>query len=172
MNVYRVLRKSYYWAVRQVNPVMHAKMQGVLLGEGCRLINVDFGSEPWLVQLGDRVSASDCHFVTHDGGVWVLRPDFPDIDVIGPIIVGNNVFIGLGAVILPGVTIGDNVVVGAGSVVTESITDNLVVAGVPARPLCDIESYRRKSLEKAVFTKSMKTSERRAFLIERFRDRG
>lgn len=50
-----------------------------------------------------------------------------------PVIIGDNVWIGGNAVILPGVTIGDNVVIGAGSVVTKDIPDNVVVAGNPAK---------------------------------------
>lgn len=50
-----------------------------------------------------------------------------------PVIIGDNVWIGGGAIILPGVTIGDNVVIGAGSVVTRDISDNLVAVGNPCR---------------------------------------
>lgn len=50
-----------------------------------------------------------------------------------PVIIGNNVWIGGGAIILPGVTIGDNVVIGAGSVVTRSIPSNTVAVGNPCR---------------------------------------
>ena len=46
---------------------------------------------------------------------------------------GNNVWIGGGAIILPGVTIGDNAVVGAGSVVTRDVPAGAVVVGNPAR---------------------------------------
>ena len=46
---------------------------------------------------------------------------------------GNNVWIGGGAIILPGVTIGDNVVIGAGSIVTKSIPDNVIAVGSPCR---------------------------------------
>ena len=45
----------------------------------------------------------------------------------------NNVWIGGGAIILPGVTIGDNVVIGAGSIVTKDIPDNVIAAGNPCR---------------------------------------
>lgn len=55
-----------------------------------------------------------------------------------PINIGNNVWIGAGAIILAGITIGDNAVVGAGSVVTKDITANTVVAGNPAVKIRDI----------------------------------
>ncbi|MBR1658764.1 MAG: sugar O-acetyltransferase [Oscillospiraceae bacterium] len=50
-----------------------------------------------------------------------------------PITIGNDVWIGGNATILPGVTIGDNVIVAAGAVVTKDVPSNSVVAGVPAR---------------------------------------
>ena len=50
-----------------------------------------------------------------------------------PVIIGNHVWIGGGAIILPGVTIGDNVVIGAGSVVTKDIPSNSVAWGNPCR---------------------------------------
>lgn len=50
-----------------------------------------------------------------------------------PITIGNNVWIGGGAILLPGITIGDNCVIGAGSVVTKSIPAYSVAAGNPCR---------------------------------------
>lgn len=50
-----------------------------------------------------------------------------------PVVIGNNVWIGGGVIILPGVTIGDNVVIGAGSVVTKDIPDNVVAYGNPCK---------------------------------------
>ncbi len=55
-----------------------------------------------------------------------------------PITIGDNVWCGAGATILPGVTLGNNVVVGAGSVVTKSFGDNVVLAGNPARVIKDL----------------------------------
>ncbi|AXU27691.1 TPA: sugar O-acetyltransferase [Clostridioides difficile] len=50
-----------------------------------------------------------------------------------PVTIGDNVWIGGGAIIMPGVTIGDNVVIGAGSVVTKDIPSNMIAYGNPCR---------------------------------------
>ncbi len=52
-----------------------------------------------------------------------------------PITIGRNVWIGGGALIMPGVTIGDDAVIGAGAVVTRDVAPGITVAGNPARPL-------------------------------------
>ena len=56
-----------------------------------------------------------------------------------PIVVGNDVWIGGGAILLPGVTVGSNVVIGAGSVVTRDIPSGVVACGNPCRVVRDIE---------------------------------
>lgn len=52
-----------------------------------------------------------------------------------PVYIGNNVWIGAGAIILPGIKIGENSVIGAGSVVTKNIPDNVVALGNPCKVL-------------------------------------
>lgn len=153
------------------DPVGAASSLGVNVGADCRLLGASsatFGSEPYLVSLGDHVTvASGVRFVTHDGGVWVFRDEFPMIDVVKPIVVGNNVFIGLGSIVLPGVTIGNNVVVAAGSVVTRSVSDNVVVGGVPAKTIKEIGEYRMSVLGDALDLKGLSPGEKRRLLLER-----
>ena len=60
-------------------------------------------------------------------------------EVAKPIVVEDNVWIGGGAILLPGVRIGQNTVVGAGAVVSRSVLANMVVAGNPARVIREIE---------------------------------
>lgn len=55
-----------------------------------------------------------------------------------PVHIGNNVWIGSGSVILPGVTIGDNAVIGAGSVVTKDIPSDMIAVGNPAKVIRSI----------------------------------
>lgn len=63
---------------------------------------------------------------------------------IGKVAIGSRVFVGAGAIILPGVVIGDDVIIGAGSVVTGDVASNSVVAGNPARVLCFTVEYLKK----------------------------
>jgi maltose O-acetyltransferase len=61
------------------------------------------------------------------------------IEVAKPITIEDNVWIGGGAIVLPGVRIGRNAVVGAGAVVSRDVPANTVVAGNPARVIREIE---------------------------------
>jgi acetyltransferase-like isoleucine patch superfamily enzyme len=143
---------------------------GVRIGCHCRIyLGSDFGSEPYLVTIGDHVTiTSGVRFSAHDGGVWLFREEFPDIDVFAPICVGNNVFIGNNAIILPGVVIGDNCIIAAGSVVTGAVPDNSVVAGVPARVIKSVEEYRTKVMSNAVYIRGCSREEKRRILLEKF----
>jgi maltose O-acetyltransferase len=75
--------------------------------------------------------------------VQILTPDHPrdpalrraGLESGKPVRIGENVWIGGGAIILPGVTIGDDAIIGAGSVVTRDVAPGATVAGNPARPM-------------------------------------
>lgn len=100
--------------------------------------------------------------------MWVFREKHPDLDVIAPIRVGNNVFIGADCLILPGVTIGDDVVIGARSVVSRDIPAGCVAAGTPAKPIRPLEAYYQKVLDCSVPTKSLAPADKKAFLLKQF----
>ena len=76
-----------------------------------------------------------------------------------PIKIGNNVWLGGGVIVTPGVTLGDNVVVGAGSVVTKSFPDNVVIAGNPARII--------KAVEEELTEESLETLRHKIDMIDR-----
>lgn len=124
-----------------------------------------------MITLGDHVRINDgVQLVTHDGGVWVLRemyPELNDIDKIAPITIGNNVHVGTGAVIMPGVKIGNNVIVGVNAVVTKDIPDNSVVAGVPARIIRTIEEYKDKNYDSFIHTSKMTKEAKKEYLMKR-----
>lgn len=67
--------------------------------------------------------------------------DFEKHIPCGPIVIGDNCWLGANAVLLPEAKLGDHVIVGAGAVVSGSFPDNCVIAGVPARKIRDLEPY-------------------------------
>lgn len=141
------------------------------MGKNCEIFpDVEFGSEPYLIEIGDNVRITNgVRFVTHDGGVWVLRNlGIKNIDVFGKIIIGNNVHIGWNAIIMPNVRIGNNCVIGAGAVVTHNIPDNSIAVGVPARVIESIAEYQNKVLEKCDFTKNLSWEEKKEYLINKY----
>ena len=68
-----------------------------------------------------------------------LPPDQRHVHNIAPIVIGKDVWIGSGAILLPGVHVGDGAVVAAGSVVREDVPPRTIVAGVPARIIKTVE---------------------------------
>lgn len=123
--------------------------QGAQIGEGCSIIPRQLGTEPYLVRLGNRVTiAAGVVFITHDGGCWIFREEFPDLQVFGPIIIEDNCVVGQNAILFPNIRIGKNSIVGAGSVVINDVPPDTIVMGVPARPFGSIAKYKEKCLER------------------------
>lgn len=145
---------KFFWALRQVRallsePTAYARSLGVKVGSGCRLYIRSWGSEPFLITIGDRVTiASGTRIITHDGSTWLIRDDQGRRYLYKPVVIGSDVFIGMNCIIMPGVTIGDRVVIGAGSVVTRDIPSGHVAAGCPARVLATFDDYRNKMLDR------------------------
>lgn len=156
--------------------INYLKKRGTLIGEDVTLnckINA-FGTEPYLIKIGNEcLLAADVRLITHDGGVNILNKNkyFGDkkMDKIAPVIIGNRVYIGTGAYIMPGVTIGDNVVIGAGAIVVRDIPDNSVAVGVPAKVIESIDEYYQHGLEKKVFypTNEMAKAEKKEYFTKK-----
>lgn len=107
-------------------------------------------TDPPFVSLGRNVRLSGCTIFGHDGSVNMLNRAFGlQLDSVGPVVLGDDVFVGHGAIVLPGVRIGSRVIVAAGAVVSRDLPDDCVAAGVPAAPvrsLVDhVASLRRRN---------------------------
>lgn len=127
--------------------------KGAKIGIGTRLnCGVDaFGTEPYLITCGeDCLFAGGVRLITHDGGIKVLNSlnMFGDkrMSKMDSICIGNNVYLGQNAMVMPGVNIGDNVVVGAGAIVTHDLPSNVVAVGIPAKPKKTIEEYYESAI--------------------------
>lgn len=133
------------------------RKKGVRIGENVRfyvpqntLVDV---SAPWLISMGDNVRITNGVIIlTHDYS-WSVVKTLKNgggavLGAQSPVVIGNNVFIGMNAIICRGVTIGDNVVIGAGSVVTKDCESNSVYAGSPAKKIMSIEEFSQKRASK------------------------
>ena len=98
----------------------------------------------FLVTIGDNVTLSGTTVLAHDGSTKKIL----GYSKVGNVVIGNNVFVGYGSIILPNVTIGDNVIVGAGTIVSIDIPDNVVVVQgreSTYRILCTYDDYVEKN---------------------------
>lgn len=167
-----IKRISSYLKSKICSPINYARSIGVNVGANCEFQrNIDWGSEPYLIKIGNNVRVTrGCKFITHDGGIWVLRnlKMLENADVFGKIIIGNNVHIGFDSIIMPGVKIGNNCIVGCGAVVTHDIPDNTIVGGVPARKIKDIDEYYEKQRKICDFTKNLSGQEKKIYLKKKY----
>lgn len=159
----------------QINKIKYLRKTGVWVGEGCEILNSisDFGSEPWLIRIGDRVTlTSGVKLVTHDAASRLFRKYLPGSSKygnrFGKIDIHNDCFIGVNSIILPNVEIGPMSIVGAGSVVNKNVLPNSVYAGVPARKICSLNDYIEKYKSRMVPINADNRSELRRELTKYF----
>lgn len=158
-------------SAKMTHHIEELRRQGVRIGEGCMLHTRFFSTEPYLVEIGNRVAvAGGTKFLTHDGSVWLLRAERPYAQALGCIRVGDNTFIGEDCLILPGTVIGKGCVIGAGSVVRGMIPDDSVVVGNPAQVIGRASMLKgcNKVMENVMDTLHLPEPEREIAIRRRF----
>lgn len=153
---YLIKKIIYKEKASEIDLIDYLRKHGAKIGENVRIwaptkSRIDL-SCPWLLQLGDNVRITEgVVILTHDYSWSVIKKYSSDkiqegqiLGAMSPVIIGNNVFIGMNAIITRSVTIGDNVIIGAGSVVTKDCEPNSVYAGNPAKKIMTIEEYYDK----------------------------
>lgn len=102
---------------------------------------------PEQIEIGDDfISAPGSIILAHDASTLMHTNKYR----VQKTKIGNKVFLGANSVVLPGVKIGDNVIVGSGAVVSKDISSNSVVVGNPAKVICTVEEYIRRSEDRGV----------------------
>ena len=146
------------------------RAQGGSVGENVDILDsqIDVNNR-YLIEIGNNVIITGTTLLTHDASLLKTTGYIK----IGKVVIGNNVFVGIGSIILPGVTIGNNVVVGAGTVVSKDIPDNSVVAGVPMRTICSYDELvekRKKQMTETVVEVSEKYEDPEVY--RKFKEKG
>jgi maltose O-acetyltransferase len=136
--------KNLYYVMFPPTPVEVFRKMGVQIGKNVHIANFGVIIDPsltWLIKIGDNaLIAPNVHILAHDGSMLHGL----NYSKIGLVDIKNNVFIGAGSLILPGVTIGENSVIGAGSIVSKDIPENSVALGNPAKVVCSKDEYIEK----------------------------
>ena len=156
------LYRRYFYSAEK-----YARYLGVKIGQNCRIATKNFGSEPFLIEIGNHVHLTwGVSFINHDGGVWVFREKWPLFDVYGKIKIRDNTFIGNNTLIMPGIEIGENCIIGASSLVTKSIPPNSVVAGIPAKFIMNTDDYLKKILPLKTNTKGLSLKKKKELILK------
>lgn len=116
------------------------------------------------IKIGDNCQiARGVIILAHDYSYSILNAVYGEMPQNTALtIIGNNVFIGMNAIILMGTTIGDNVIIGAGAVVSGKVESNSVYAGNPARRICSLEEFfekRKNKLESSAVLQAKRIKE-------------
>jgi len=133
--------------------INYLKKRNVIIGKNLKIWSPNHtfidDTKPYLIKIGDNVKITQgVSILAHDYSRSILRRKF-GIFKGGtlPVNIGNNVFIGYNSTILMGTNIGDNCIIGANSLVKGNFPDNSVIAGNPARVICDIDTLYCKETE-------------------------
>lgn len=120
------------------------------------------------------MTISNARILVHDGST----KKFLGYSRVGRVEIGDNVFIGADAIILPNVKIGSHVIIGAGSIVTHDIPDNSVVVGNPARVIKSCSEFLKENKKMMKTCRvyethySQKTKEEKNMMKTELRDGG
>lgn len=131
------------------------------LGKNTKIYPYVIIHNPECVEIGSNVAIAEFVHIWGGGGVKIGEDVMiashtvitslthePDTSLLyRETLVKKEVKIGAGAIIMPGVTIGDGAIIGAGAVVTKNVPPNTIVAGVPAKPIRELDNKGLESIK-------------------------
>lgn len=151
MNYFKLFFRSIKRLMHEeayADPAVAVKLyrkKGVIIGENTELYNTKIDNiRPFLVTIGSNTLITGARILTHDASTKKSI----GYTKLGKVYIGDNVFVGVGSIILPNVKIGNNVIIGAGTIVSKDIPDNSIVVGSPMRIIGTYDDNVRRNLEK------------------------
>lgn len=112
----------------------HSPGAEIIIGDNCGFSGTVIGAFS-SIRLGNNVRCGANTLITDSD--W--HPGDPRVGPAKPIVIGDNVWLGYGVVVMKGVTIGENSVIGAGSIVSRDIPANVIAAGNPCKVVKQIQ---------------------------------
>ena len=153
------------------SPEAYLRHFGAHIGKHCLISSKNFGTEPYLITIGDNVQITHGVSIHCHGGGNIMRRTIPDFDAFGKVIIQDWAYIGAYSQIMPGVTIGEGAIVAAGSIVTKSVLPYTIVGGNPARTIGKTEDYIERNAQYNVHTKGMTYEQKKKYLLELSNDK-
>ncbi|WP_435011444.1 acyltransferase [Tundrisphaera lichenicola] len=136
------LQKSRLRRMSGLENAEYLRGKGYRIGDHCSIPSGTGLPLPELIEIGNNVRfANGVLLLPYDGSIAMLgRATGERFDSVAPVRILDNVFVGSGSFILPGVTLGPNVVVGCNSTVTKDF-ENMIIGGAPAKAIRSWDSH-------------------------------
>lgn len=136
------IRNKVIKYIKKIPSIKSLRANGAIIGENVEIWSSKIDQKhSYLLEIGNNVTISDARILLHDAST---KREL-GYSKVGKVKIGNNVFIGADAIILPGITIGNKVIIGAGAIVSNNIPDNSVVVGNPSKVICTYDEYIKKN---------------------------
>lgn len=150
--IYRILVKLGLKKPIDYNSIEYLRSRGVQIGQNVHILNsfIDF-DHGFLVSIGNNVTLTGVRVLAHDASTQIPL----GVSKVGRVEIGDDVFVGQGAIILPNTHIGSRVVIGAGAVVSRDIPDNSIAVGNPIQIVGTyddfVEKHKKQMEERPVY---------------------
>lgn len=157
---------------------------GMTIGKNTHVFSRIVSSEPFLITIGNNVTISTgVNLLTHDASIGPVAGRDKYSDLVGPIIIGDNCFIGANSILLCGTTIPGGSIVAAGSVVTKTVIcpedlqntnllcsslldDGIIIGGNPAKFICKTSDFVNKREFQFLKLHGKSLSERKVVIMQ------
>lgn len=136
--------RSYDDDGEMTDRIANLRSRGIQIGESVAIYECVFDFiYPFLITIGNHCILTGAQVMCHDESSIL----FCNRTTVAPVTICDRVFVGRGAILLPGVTIGPDAIVGAGAIVTSDVPVGAVVAGNPARVIGTVSDAMSRRIE-------------------------